>query len=256
MLSVTQAESTILDLVQPLEDTETVNLLSAINPILAQPVTSNLDFPYWDNAAMDGYAVRYDDVRHAPATLTIVEEIPAGYQPQVRIKPRTAARIFTGAMVPEGADTIVMQEHTTRIGNEVTILTSPKPGEFLRQKGSFYQANAPLLTPGIALNEADIAVLATVGCHQFTVYRRPRVAIFSTGNELVSPGTQLQPGQIIDSNQYALAAFVQKNGAIPICMGIVPDDPVLLKATIEKTITTSDLLLSTGGVYVRNYDYM
>ncbi len=256
MLSVKLAESTILDLVQPLEDTETVDLLGATNRILAQTVTSNLDFPYWDNAAMDGYAVRYEDVRHSPTTLTIVAEIPAGHQPQMRIQPGQAARIFTGAMVPEGSDTIVMQEHTSRIGNEVTILTSPQQGEFLRQKASFYQANAPLLKPGIALNEADIAVLATAGCHQFTVYRRPRVTIFSTGNELVSPGIQLQPGQIMDSNQYALAAFVQKNGAIPICMGIVPDDPVLLKATIEKTITTSDLVLSTGGVSVGDYDYI
>ncbi len=260
MLSVKQAEATILDLVEPLENTETIDLIDGNQRILATPVSSNLDFPYWDNSAMDGYAVRYEDVAHCPTKLAIVAEIPAGSQPHCTIQPGQAARIFTGAMLPPGADTIVMQENTTREGDEVTIVSSPQPGEFVRKKASFYQGgNNTLLKAGIALREPDIAVLATAGCSQLTVYRRPRVGIFSTGDELVTPDTPhtlLQPGQIIDSNQYALAAFVQHYGGVPIPMGIIPDKPEFLHATIERAVATTDLVLSTGGVSVGDYDYV
>ncbi|MHC5720026.1 MAG: gephyrin-like molybdotransferase Glp, partial [Nostoc sp.] len=144
---VSDAQAIILNLVQPLDDqrdTEVVDLLAADSRILATPVTSPLDFPHWDNSAMDGYAVRYEDVQHSsaeqPAVLEIVEEIPAGYQPKSTIQPGQAARIFTGAVMPLGADTIVMQEKTHRQENRVFIVDAPKPQEFVRHKASFYQA--------------------------------------------------------------------------------------------------------------------
>ena len=263
MLPVKQAESIILDLVQPLDgqqDTEIVNLDAALGRILAAPVTSKLDFPHWDNSAMDGYAVRFADVQgcdaNQPATLEIVEEIPAGDKPQTAIQSGQAARIFTGAMMPEGADTIVIQENTQREGNKVKILSSPQPQEFVRHRASFYQAGNPLLMPGIALDAPDIAVLAAAQCTQLTVYRRPRIAIFSTGDELVTPDRPLQPGQIVDSNQYALAAFVANHGGMPIKLGIVPDRPDALKAAIAQAIDSADVVLSTGGVSVGDYDYV
>lgn len=263
MLPVKQAESIILDLVQPLDgqkDTEIVNLDAALGRILAAPVTSKLDFPHWDNSAMDGYAVRFADVQgcdaNQPATLEIVEEIPAGDKPQTAIQSGQAARIFTGAMMPEGADTIVIQENTQREGNKVKILSSPQPQEFVRHRASFYQAGNPLLMPGIALDAPDIAVLAAAQCTQLTVYRRPRVAIFSTGDELVTPDQSLQPGQIVDSNQYALGAFVANHGGMPIKLGIVPDRPDALKAAIAQAIDSADVVLSTGGVSVGDYDYV
>ena len=261
MLTVTQAESIILDLIQPIQTTETVDLEVANGRILATSITSELDFPYWDNSAMDGYAVKYEDVKNAtasqPINLTIVEDIPAGYQPTQTIQPGETARIFTGAIIPLGADTIVMQEDTQREGNQVQILSPPnQPQAFVRKKGSFYQAGKPLLKPGILITPPDLAVLATAQCTKITVYRRPRVAIFSTGDELVTPHQPLQPGQIIDSNQYALAAFVASLGAIPIKLGIVPDDPDKLKQTISQAITTADIVLSTGGVSVGEYDYV
>ncbi len=263
MLPVKQAESIILDLVQPLDgqqDTEIVNLDAALGRILAAPVTSKLDFPHWDNSAMDGYAVRFADVQgcdaNQPATLEIVEEIPAGDKPQTAIQSGQAARIFTGAMMPEGADTIVIQENTQREGNKVKILSSPQPQEFVRHRASFYQAGNSLLMPGIALDAPDIAVLAAAQCTQLTVYRRPRVAIFSTGDELVTPDQSLQPGQIVDSNQYALAAFVANHGGMPIKLGIVPDRPDALKAAIAQAIDSADVVLSTGGVSVGDYDYV
>lgn len=260
MLQVQAAHSIILNLVQPLEQTEIVDLLDATGRICAQTITSQLDFPHWDNSAMDGYAVRYLDVQACsaenPAILEIVEEISAGYQPQASLQPGQASRIFTGACLPMGADTVVMQEVSRREGSRVLILEAPQPQAFVRHRASYYQAGTPLLMPGIRLNAPEIAVLAVAGCSKLAVYRRPRVAILSTGDELVSIEQPLQPGQIVDSNQYALAAFVRQRGGIPQLLGIVPDQPEALKAAITEAISNSDMVLSTGGVSVGDYDYV
>lgn len=263
MLPVNHAEAIILDLVQPLDgqrDVEVVTLLTAIDRILAAPVTSHLDFPHWDNSAMDGYAVRYEDVKHCsdaqPVVLEIVEEIPAGLKPQHSIQSGQAARILTGAVMPSGADTVVMQERTRREGDRVFILASPEPQAEVRHQASFYRAGTPLLPPGIMLQPTELAVLAAAQCTQIKVYRRPRVAILSTGNELRRPDQALQPGQIVDSNQYALAALVAQTGAEPLQIGIVPDEPEALKGAIAKALATADVILSSGGVSVGDYDYV
>ncbi|MEH1894403.1 MAG: gephyrin-like molybdotransferase Glp [Nostoc sp.] len=263
MVSVSDAQAIILNLVQPLDcqrDTEVVDLLTADSRILAVPVTSPLDFPHWDNSAMDGYAVRYEDVQHSsaeqPTVLEIVEDIPAGYQPKSTIQPGEAARIFTGAVIPTGADTVVMQEKTRRDENRVLILAAPKPQEFVRHKASFYQAGTQLLPAGIKLNASEIAVLAAAQCPKLSVYRRPRVAIFSTGDELVPIDRPLQSGQIVDSNQYALAALVKDSGAEPLLLGIVKDDPVTLEKVITQAVAIADIVLSSGGVSVGDYDYV
>ena len=263
MLPVKQAESVILDLVTPLDrhlDTEVVDLSNATGRILAIPVISEWDFPHWDNSAMDGYAVLYADVQFSsqdqPAILEIIEEIPAGYQPQKRIQSGQAARILTGACLPMGADTVVMQEYTQRQGNQVLILQAPEPHAFIRDRASYYQAGTPLLNPGTILTAPEIAILAAAQCPKLTVYRRPQVAILSTGDELVTPDQPLQPGQIVDSNQYALASFVQEAGAVPIRLGIIPDTPTALEKAISAAITQADMVLSTGGVSVGDYDYV
>ncbi|MGB3651333.1 MAG: molybdopterin molybdenumtransferase MoeA, partial [Rivularia sp. (in: cyanobacteria)] len=167
MLPVNEAEDIIFDLVKPLNnqrDIETVDLLTATGRILALPVTSKLDFPHWDNSAMDGYAVIYQDVRQAteekPAVLKLVEDIAAGYQPQSNIQSGQAARIFTGAVMPKGADTVVMQENTRQEGDRVFILAAPKSQEFVRHRADYYQAGTELLPAGIQLNAPEIAVLA------------------------------------------------------------------------------------------------
>lgn len=267
MQSVNEAEAIIYSLVQPLDsqfDTETVDLLRATGRILAKPITSHLDFPHWDNSAMDGYAVRYEDVSDCnaqnPAILSIIEEIPAGYQPKSTLQAGQAARIFTGAVIPPGADTIVMQEVTQREDNQVLIKAAPKPKEFIRKKASYYQAGNELLPAGIILNAPEIAVLAAAQCNHLCVYRKPKVAILSTGDELVTVDKTLQPGQIVDSNNYALIANVQQLGAEAISYGIVPDDEEILKATIEKAVSKSsggaDIIISSGGVSVGEYDYV
>ena len=263
MLPAKEAELIVLSLVQPFDqqlDAEVVNLSAATGRILASPVTSELDFPHWDNSAMDGYAVRYADVEFCsaeqPAVLEIVEEIPAGKKPNSTIQLGQAARIFTGACMPDGADTVVMQERTTREDNRVFILEAPKPQGFVRHRASFYQAGTPLLPPGTILNAPEIAVLAAAQCTTLSVYRRPRVAILSTGDELVMPDQPLQPGQIVDSNQYALAAFVALAGGVPVPLGIVPDRPDAIANAIHHAIRSADIVLSTGGVSVGDYDYV
>jgi len=260
MLTVKQAENLIIDLIQPITDIELVNLSGTTNRILAQSITSPLDFPYWNNSAMDGYAVRVADVMTAsednPVTLEIIEEIPAGYCPQKVVNSQQASRIFTGAMLPDGADTIVIQENTQKEGNFVNVLSSPQENEFIRQKGSFYRANDCLLPSGIKINPPEIAILATAQCTSIPVLRSPKIAIISNGNELITPEQTLQKGQIIDSNQYLLASFIAQNGSVPICMGIVPDDPDLLKQTIALALEKADFVISTGGVSVGEYDYV
>ncbi len=261
MLPVSQAEQMILDLVRPVRATESIDLTLATGRILANSIESKLDFPHWDNSAMDGYAVKFADVRSStpkhPITLEVVEEIPAGYQPKREIQPGEAARIFTGAIVPAGADTIVMQEHTQRVQkNFVKIQITPTAKSFIRHRGTYARIGDSLLAAGTILNPPEIAILAATGYSQVEVYRRPRVAILSTGDELVTPSQTLKPGQIVDSNQYALAAFVTQAGGIPICMGIVPDDRAKLTAAMSEAIDSADLVLSTGGVSVGDYDYV
>ena len=263
MLSVQDAETIIFNAVQPLNqqhDIEIVDLLTAFHRILATPVISSLDFPHWDNSAMDGFAVRYEDVQNSnpenPTILEVVEEIPAGYQPQITIKTGQAARIFTGAIMPKGADTVVMQEKTKLQENQVFILATPQPQEFVRHQGDFYQAGKELLPAGIPLNAAEIAILAAAQLSKISVFRRPRVAIFSSGDELVTPEQTLKPGQIVDSNQYALAALVKELGAEVLMLGIVKDNPTALTENINYAINHADIVLSSGGVSVGDYDYI
>ncbi|BAZ38241.1 molybdopterin biosynthesis protein MoeA [Calothrix sp. NIES-4101] len=263
MLPVNEAETIIFNLVPPLNNPsnrEIVDLLSARGRILAVPVTSELDFPHWDNSAMDGYAVRYEDVKNSsrenPAVLEVMGEIPAGYQPKLSLQPGQAARIFTGAVMPEGADTVVMQEVTQRQENHVLIQAAPKAQQFVRKRGAYYQAGNKLLPDGIMINAPEIAILAAAQCNQVSVFRKVKVVIFSTGDELVTPHQPLQPGQIVDSNNYALAALVEQLGAEVLMLGIVPDQPEALRKTIATAIENADIILSSGGVSVGDYDYV
>lgn len=264
MLPVAQAETVIFELVQPLgiQDSETVDLVAAGGRILAIAVSSPLDVPHWDNSSMDGYAVRFVDVQFCqpeqPVTLTLVEAIPAGHLPQHPIAPGQASRILTGSMMPTGADTVVIQEQTrSHETGQIVILAAPSErGANVRHRGAFCQAGTALLSARIELQAPELAILAAVGCSKVQVYRRPRVAIFSTGDELVPPGQSLKPGQIVDSNQVALALLVAQSGAEPLMLGIVPDRPEQVSRAIVEAVATADVVLSTGGVSVGDYDYV
>lgn len=260
MLSVSEAENLILEQVKPLTAAEPVSLEAVARRILATPIRSELDYPHEDNSAMDGYAARSRDLSSAtpdqPVTLEIVEEIPAGVPPHHELQSGQAARIFTGGILPLGADTIVMQEDTQQQGKQVQIFSAATPGQFVRQKGSFYQAQQPLLPSGIPIGAPEIAILAAMQCQEISVYCPPRVSLFSTGNELITPEEKLERGQLVDSNQYALKELVKAQGAVPIPLGIIRDDPDLIKSAIAQAIAASDLVISTGGVSVGDYDYI
>ncbi len=262
MLPAAEAERLIFTLVSPIEAIETLPLTTpeeavrSLGRVLAQPIESGLDFPHWDNSAMDGYAVRAADVDAVPVQLDVIEEIPAGRSPQKTISAGQAARILTGAMLPPGADTVVMQEETERTGDRVVILSAPQLGAFVRRRGSFAQAGARILEVGSVIASPEIALLAAAQQTQISLYQRPRVAILSTGSELVRPDQPLAAGQIVDSNQYALAALVAKTGAVPIPMGMIRDDQSSVKAAIAAAFAQADMVLSTGGVSVGDYDYV
>ena len=256
MIPVQEAEAIILAAIAPLTETESVDLGEACGRVLVQDVKGNLDIPHWDNSAMDGYAIRSADLQSEPISLEVIEEIPAGQPPQKTLQAGQAARIFTGAMLPDGADTVVMQENTERQGDVVTILENPQPGKFVRSQGDYYRAGEPLLKAGTRLGAAEIAVLAACQCPTVEVVRRPTVAIFSTGDELRSPHETLQPGQIVDSNRYALGAFVQSLGASAKPLPTVPDDKDALRETMKLAIAQADIVMSTGGVSVGEYDFV
>jgi molybdopterin molybdotransferase len=235
-------------------------LTGAIGRILARSIVSPLDFPHWDNSAMDGYAVRYDDLQpDQPTTLNLVEEIPAGSMPTKRLRSGEAARILTGSMMPEGADTVVMQEWTERSpdGKTVTIhQMPPESGHFVRHQGSFYRSGEPLLRSGLAIGGPEIAVLAAAQCLQVPVFRRLRVGVLSTGDELVMPDQPLKPGQIVDSNQIALLALLTQSGFEAVGLGSVRDDRATLKRAMQEAIDRCDVVISSGGVSVGDYDYV
>lgn len=264
MLTVREAVNVIMGQVQPLSpqtDYETVGLEATVGRVLAHEVRGAVDFPYWDNSAMDGYAIASVDAEmwswETPLALDVVMEIPAGVAPEQSLTAGQAARIFTGAMVPDGADTIVMQEKTERVSEErVHILEKPKPNSFVRGQGSYYKAKSPLLAAGLKMSAADLAVLATVQCCEVPVYRRPVVAIVSTGNELVAPDQQLKPGQIVDSNRYVLAALIEKAGALAMHFQAVGDRLADVKQAIANAVEQADIVISTGGVSVGDYDFV
>ncbi len=259
MFTAVEAERIIFTLISPIQSVETVDLNATsecLGRVLASATLSRLDFPHWDNSAMDGYAVRSRDVQQVPVSLQIVEEIPAGKPPQRTIQPGQAARILTGAMMPEGADTVVMQEDTERSGQQVSILKASAPQAFVRSRGSFARVGDELLAAGQVIGPAEMALLAATGQTQIPVFRRPRVAILSTGSELVRPDQALQPGQLVDSNQYALSALVAQTGAVSVLMGIVGDDRERLKEAIASALIQCDLVISSGGVSVGDYDYV
>ncbi len=262
MISVDSAVEIILNASQPLGlEVEQVPLYRAIGNLLAQSVESVLDFPHWDNSAMDGYAVRYEDVADAsaenPVELEVITEIPAGSVPQGPIRSGQAARILTGSMLPEGADTVVMQEWTIRSGDRLFINQAPpKSGHCVRHQGSFYRSGEPLLRSGLRIGGPEIAVLAAAQCLMVPVFKKLRVGVLSTGDELVLPDQVLQPGQIVDSNQIALLALLSEAGFDAIALGSVKDDRASLKLAMKDAIDRCDVVISSGGVSVGDYDYV
>ena len=258
MLTPEEARAIVLEHVQVIGP-ERVSLLDATGRVLAQDVLARRDNPPCDNSAMDGYAVRHADVAaardDAPVSLEIIEDIPAGKVPQKAVGPGQASRIMTGAAVPAGADTIAPVEDTRPAGQGVEILAVEECGAHIRRRGEDMRCAEPIIKAGTECGPGELAVLAAVQQSFVSVYRRPRVAILSTGDELVEIEETPGEGQIVNSNTCALAAFCHAHGAEPVMLPTVPDDEAVIRSTIEAAIR-ADFAVSSGGVSVGEYDFV
>jgi molybdopterin molybdotransferase len=251
MKTVDQHLSDILAATKPLAPLE-VALLEAGGTVLAEQVTAPVDLPRFDNSAMDGYAVRAADVagasETAPVTLSVVGDIAAGDPEAHGIRAGLCARIMTGAPVPAGADAIVPVEWTDGGAVKVAIRRPADAGRYIRRSGEDVTAGQVVLPSGTRLGAAQVGMLAAIGHPRVLVRPRPRVVVLSTGSELVEPGRPVGPGQIWDSNGFALTAAATEAGAVGYRQGVVADDPRRVLDTIEEQLGFADLVITSGGV--------
>lgn len=260
MLSVREALDFMLAAARPPSATEIVSTLTANGRVLAEAQASTISVPSADNTQMDGYAVRAADCVSGNATLTVTQRIPAGQVGQF-LAPGNAARIFTGAMIPEGADAVVMQEQCDAAGpNLVTVRHAPKSGEWIRRAGEDIQAGSVILGAGTRLRSQELGLAASVGLASLPVYRKLRVAVFFTGDELVMPGEApggvLAPGAIYNSNRFTLRALLENLGCALSDFGIVPDTLEATRATLRNAARENDLIITSGGVSVGEEDHI
>ena len=244
---------------QRIVQTERLSTFDALGRVLAQEVRSTLDVPPEDNTSMDGYALRAADVAQAGTVLPVVQRIPAGVVGRP-LQPGTAARIFTGGQVPAGADAVVMQEQCEAISGaalgSVRVNTVPQAGQWIRRRGEDVRLGAAVLHVGERLTPQALGLAASVGAGQLSVLRRPRVAVFSTGDELMMPGDPLRPGAIYNSNRFVLHGLAQAAGCEVTDLGIVPDRLEATRAALRQAAEHHDLIVTSGGVSVGDEDHL
>lgn len=254
------ALAALLAQAQPLGSTETVATFDADGRVLAEDLVSALQVPPQDNSSMDGYAVRRAEIADEGVPLPVSQRIPAGAAPQP-LQPGTAARIFTGAPVPPGADAIVMQEDTEPLDEgRIRICRVPSEGQWIRRSGEDITRGSTVLARGERLGPAAQGLAASIGRDRLQVARRPRVALFSTGDELVMPGTvppeQMKPGAIYNSNRFFLRSLLQRLGCQVNDLGIVPDRREATVQALREAAQGNDLILTSGGVSVGEEDHI
>ena len=230
----------------------------ALGCVTAGPVVAAHDVPSFANSAMDGYAVRAADTAGAPVSLDVVGTAAAGSGPGVAVGPGQAVRIMTGALVPAGADAVVMVERTSAGGGEgrVVIEVAASPGDHIRHPGEDLRAGQVMFEAGTELGPGHLGVLASVGAESVHVVPPARVGVLSTGDELVAGGGELRPGQIRDSNRPMLLALAARAGCLPVDLGTAPDDEAAITAAIERGVADCDAILTSGGVSVGDFDYV
>ncbi|QKT04687.1 molybdopterin molybdotransferase MoeA [Ectothiorhodospiraceae bacterium 2226] len=255
-LTVEQARARILEALPRLHGEEWLALRSALGRVLAHAVHSPVDVPAYANSAMDGYAVRAEDLGHPPVRLTLAGTAAAGHPYAGTVQSGQCVRIMTGAKLPDGADAVVMQEHVQREGEFVTMAHSVPAGENVRAAGGDVARGAEVLGRGHTLRPADLGLIASLGIGEVAVRRRPRVAFFSTGDELRQIGQTLADGQIYDSNRYTLHGMLQRVGVDLLDMGVVRDTPQAVEAAFAAAREVADVVITTGGVSVGDADYV
>jgi len=252
VLTVEEAQAQILAHMHPRE-TERVELLAALARVLAQTVVSTREIPPWANSSMDGYAIRSEDTDAGGVTLRVVGRVAAGTMPDRRVGPGEAVRIFTGAPMPGGADAVVPQEDVEADEAHIVLSRPVKSGEYVRSAGEDVRPGDIVLEPGHRLGAAEIGLLATLGRPRVEVYRRPRVAILSTGNEIADLGTEPGPGAIPNTNTYSLMAQVLEAGAEPINLGVARDRVEAVEERLRWG-ARADVVISSAGVSVGEHD--
>ena len=255
LLSVDEALAQLLAGASPVAEVEQVPTMDAAGRVLAQAQTSSMDVPPMDNSAMDGYAVRMADLQSPDNRLRVAQRIPAGSVGKP-LEAGTAARIFTGAPVPPGADAVVMQEHCSVSGDAVLIKRAPKKGEWIRLTASDIRKGGTVLPAGKRLLPQDTGLAASVGIKMLPVYRRLRLGLFFTGDELVMPGDPLPPGRIYNSNRFTLNGLAHAFGCEVRDYGIVPDRLDRTREALRKAAAENDVIVTSGGVSVGDEDHV
>ena len=255
LISVDQAIDKILSQAVPVKEVESVEILDALNRVLAEDLHSTIDVPGYDNSAMDGYAVNSEDCSISESELPVTQRIPAG-RVGTKLEKGTAARIFTGAPIPAGADAVVMQEMCQQVGDKVVINTVVEAGCNVRQAGEDIKRDSIVLSAGSRLRPQELGLLASVGLAEFKVKRRLKVATFFTGDEIVAPGQPLSPGQIYNSNRYTLIGLLQAMNCEIIDLGIVPDTLEATTEVLKRAAESADVVITSGGVSVGEEDYV
>ncbi|MDC0986806.1 molybdopterin molybdotransferase MoeA [Alphaproteobacteria bacterium] len=252
MLSVKEARTRILAAITPMP-AEQIGLSNGLGRVLAEDIASRRTQPPTAVSAMDGYAVRAQDVSTVPVTLKISGHAPAGGSHDDVLGAGEAVRIFTGGPVPVGADAIVIQENTNSDGITVTVKESSPAGHYIRPAGLDFRTGDVILRAGDALTARNVGMAAAMNTPWLSVHRKPRIAILATGNEIVMPGDPIGPNQIVSSNSLALAAMIEASGAEPILLGIAPDESNELSA-MAAAAHGADMLVTTGGASVGDHD--
>jgi molybdopterin molybdotransferase len=255
MLTLAQALAQLLAAARPLARAEQVDTLAANGRVLVAPVTSGLRVPPADNTSMDGYAMRAADVPAAGTRLPVSQRIPAGHV-GTELAPGTAARIFTGGLIPPGADAVVMQEQCTADGDAVIVNHVPRSGEWVRRAGEDIEAGSVILPAGTRLTPQALGLAASVGQARLDVVGRVRVAVFFTGDELAMPGEPLKPGAIYNSNRFLLRALLENLGCEVSDFGIVPDTLDATRETLRRAAEGHDLIVTSGGVSMGEEDHI
>jgi molybdopterin molybdotransferase len=270
LISVKEALQKLLTVFHPLES-ESIPLSEAAGRILSEGVRSGIDLPLFTNSSMDGFAVRSSDVNNAsknhPVALSVVDDIPAGKSPSVRLLDNQTARIMTGAPVPDGADAVIPVEDTDQydpqarssfdLPSEIRVFRAVQAGDYIRHQGEDVRKNEVVLHANSPLKPQELGILAMLGKANVSVYRPPKIAILSTGDELVPVEEPLESGQIHDSNAYTLSALIKRDYGNPEYLGIVPDNEVSIRKFLETAVANSaDLIISSAGVSVGVFDYV
>ncbi|MGK5079936.1 molybdopterin molybdotransferase MoeA [Janthinobacterium sp. HLX7-2] len=255
MLTVAEAQAFMLGAARPVTQVEHIDTLRANGRVLATAQTSTLNVPERDNTQMDGYAVRAQDCASGAASLRVSQRIAAGHVGQP-LQPGTAARIFTGALLPDGADCVVMQEQCTLADGVVTVNHVPHAGEWVRRQGEDIRAGSVILGAGRRLRSQEMGLAASVGLAQLPVLRKLRVAVFFTGDELAMPGEPLAPGAVYNSNRFTLRGLLENLGCEITDLGIVPDSLEATRSVLRQAAEGNDLIITSGGVSVGEEDHI